>query len=111
MEQFKFDRRLIMTDMDNDLYRKENLIQKRSIPVAVQTTKQLIRGNFHVRGVMRIIEELGFEETFIAITDAEIYAYKGDRLFKTGFVAVNRKEIVWMAPEEDIVAKEGDDPG
>jgi hypothetical protein len=97
----------MMTSIDNDLYRKSHLIQKRPIPVALQTTNQLIRGTFHVRGVMRVIEELAFEETFIAITDAEIFNYKGDKLFKTGFVAVNRKDIVWMVPEEDIVSKEG----
>jgi hypothetical protein len=99
----------MMTGLDNDLYRQSHLIQKRPIPVALQTTKQLIRGTFHVRGVMRVIEELAFEETFIAITDAEIFNYKGDRLFKTGFVVVNRKDIVWMTPEEDIVPKEGTD--
>jgi hypothetical protein len=99
-------RRKIMTNLDNNLYRKSHLIQKKPVPVAIQTTKQLIRGTFHVRGVMRVIEELAFEETFIAITDAEIFTYKGNTLFKTDFVAVNRKDIVWMAPEENIMSKD-----
>jgi len=47
-----------MTGADSDFYRQANLIQKRPIPVTVQTTKQLIRGTFHVRGMMRVIEEL-----------------------------------------------------
>jgi hypothetical protein len=98
-----------MSNLDNELIRKSHHVQKRPVPVALQTAKQLIRGKFHVRGVMRVIEELAFEETFIAITDAEIFSYRGERLFKTGFVAVNRKEIVWMVPEEDIVSSKGDD--
>jgi len=100
-----------MTGADSDFYRQANLIQKRPIPVTVQTTKQLIRGTFHVRGMMRVIEELTLEETFVAITDAEIFNYKGNRLFKTEFVAVNRKDIVWMTPEDDIMAKEATDDG
>ena len=100
-----------MTGADNDYYRQANLIHKIPIPVTVQTTKQLIRGTFHVRGMMRVIEELTLEETFVAITDAEIFNYKGNRLFKTEFVAVNRKDIVWMTPEENIMAKEATDDG
>jgi hypothetical protein len=101
----------MMTAYDSNLARQSHQVKKRPIPVALQTTKQLIRGTFHVRGVMRVIEELSFEDTFIAITDAEIFNYKGDRLFKTSFVAVNRKDVVWMTPEEDIVTNEGNDAG
>ncbi len=100
-----------MPSLDNERYRESHLVKKRPVPVALQTTKQLIRGKFHVRGVMRVIEELSFEDTFIAITDAEIFNYKGDRLFKTDFVTVNRKDIVWMTPEEDILTKERTDDG
>ncbi len=100
-----------MQGLGKDLVRQSHQVQKRPIPVALQTTKQLIRGTFHVRGVMRVIEELSFEDTFIAITDAEIFNFKGDRLFKTAFVAVNRKDIVWMTPEENIMTKETTDAG
>ena len=71
----------MVTGVDNDFYRQANLIQKRPIPVAVQTTKQLIRGTFCVRGMMRLIEELTLEDTFVAITNVEIFNYKGNRLF------------------------------
>ncbi len=101
----------MMTDRDDSTFGRINLIQKRSVPVVLQTTKQLIRGTFHARGMKRVIDELALEETFVAITDAQIFNYKGDRLYKTGFVAVNRKDIVWMTPEENIVPKEGTDAG
>jgi len=51
---------------------------------------------------MRIIDEITFEEKFVAITDAEIINSNGRTLFETDFVAINRKEIIWMAPEEEI---------
>ena len=49
---------------------------------------------------MRIIDELTFEDKFVAITEAEIINPNGSIFIKASFIAVNRHEIVWMAPEE-----------
>jgi hypothetical protein len=94
-----------MTGFPSEIDRKANVIKKRPIPVVIQTRTQLIRGKFHVRGVMRVIDEMTFEDKFVAITDAEIINPNGRTLFKTNFVALNRQEIVWMVPEEDITSK------
>jgi hypothetical protein len=94
-----------MTSMPSSDYRQANLLKKRPIPIVLQTSKHLIRGKFHVRGEMRVIDELAVEDKFIAITDGEILSYKGNRLFKTEFIAVNRQDIVWIVPEENIIAK------
>jgi hypothetical protein len=96
-----------MTGPNSDLFKRDHQIKKHPVPVAVQTTKQFIRGTFHVRGVMRVIDELAFEDIFIALTDADIYNLNGKKLLQTEFVAVNRKEIVWMGPEENITAQQG----
>ncbi|MHA2402277.1 MAG: DUF6812 domain-containing protein [Candidatus Kariarchaeaceae archaeon] len=101
----------MMRNEDDTPYRSSDKIQKRRIPVVLQTTKNLIRGTFHAKGMKRIIDELGMEEIFVAITDAKIFNYKEGRLVNTGFVAVNRKKIVWITPEEDIFPKEGNDSG
>jgi hypothetical protein len=94
-----------MPGFSSDIERKASVIKKRAVPIVIQTSKQLIRGKFHVRGVMRVIDEMTFEDKFVAITDAEIINPNGRVLFHTKFVAVNRHEIVWMAPEEDIISK------
>jgi len=94
-----------MTSHPQEIDRSANLIKKRPIPIVIQTSKHLIRGKFHVRGVMRIIDELTLEEKFVAVTDAEIINPNGSTLFKTNFVAINRQEILWMAPEENIKGK------
>ena len=94
-----------MPSLPRDIDRKASVIKKRPVPVVVQTTKQLIRGKFHVRGVMRVIDEMTFEDKFVAITDAEIINPNGRTLFHTKFVALNRQDIIWMAPEEDIISK------
>jgi hypothetical protein len=91
-----------MTNFPREIDRSVNIINKRPIPAVIQTKKQLIRGKFHVRGVMRVIDEITFEDKFIAITDAEIINPNGTTLFRTNFVAINRQEIIWIAPEEDI---------
>ena len=94
-----------MTGISPELDRKSHLIKKRPVPVVIQTSKQLIRGKFHVRGVMRVMDEITFEDKFVAITDAQIIHPNGKTLFKTNFVALNRQEIVWIAPEEYIISK------
>lgn len=94
-----------MTSHPQEIDRSANLIKKRPIPIVIQTSKHLIRGKFHVRGVMRVIDELTLEEKFVAVTDAEIINPNGSTLFKTNFVAINRQEILWMAPEENIKGK------
>jgi hypothetical protein len=91
-----------MTNFPTEMDRSTHIINKRPIQAVIQTQKHLIRGKFHVRGVMRVIDEITFEDKFIAITDAEIINPNGKTLFRTNFVAVNRHEIVWLAPEEDI---------
>lgn len=65
--------RLMRAGLDNDLNRQSHLIQKRPLPVALHTTNQFILGTFHVREIMRVFEELTFEKTLIAVTDAEIF--------------------------------------
>jgi hypothetical protein len=59
---------------------------------------------------MRVIDELTFEEKFIAITNAEIIGVGGKRLIQTDFVAINRQDIIWMAPEENIKTNGADAP-
>jgi hypothetical protein len=73
IKNIKFNRRIMMTDMDSDFYGRAHLIQKRPVLGVLQTTKQLIRGTFHSRGMKRVIDELAIEETFVAITDAKIF--------------------------------------
>ena len=98
-----------MDDLAKNANKSASVINKRSVPIVIQTTKHLVRGNFHVRGVMRIIDELTFEDKFVAITEAEIINPNGSIFIKASFIAVNRHEIVWMAPEEDLKSRREND--
>jgi hypothetical protein len=66
----------------------------------VQTTKQLLRGNIHVRRDQRIKDELDLDDKFIAVTDVSILGADGQVLFQAPFLAINRAHIIWVLPEQ-----------
>ncbi len=78
------------------------VVQKRPVAVTVQTDKHAIRGTLHVRPDMRVKDELNAEEDFLALTGVTIYNEYGEELYKSNFVVVNSKHIVWVIPEEEF---------
>jgi hypothetical protein len=78
------------------------VVRKRPVNVHVQTSKHLIRGKFHVRLNERIKDELDRSETFIALTEAEIYDSKGGVIYQCRFLSVNRLDIVWLFQDNDL---------
>lgn len=76
------------------------VISKLPIPVAVQTTAQLIRGVLHVRRGERLKDELDRDELFLALTEASILGSGKEVLFKAPFLAIRRNQIIWVIPED-----------
>ncbi len=79
-----------------------NVVSKRPVPVLIQTSTQRIQGKLHVPPTERIKDELNASEQFLAITDATIYGDKGEVLYKSQFLTLNRDTIVWLIPEEEL---------
>jgi hypothetical protein len=77
-----------------------DIVTKRPVYATVQTTRQLMRGNIHVRRDQRIKDELDLEDKFLAITDVSILGEDGQVLFQAPFLAINRDHIVWVLPEQ-----------
>jgi hypothetical protein len=77
-----------------------DIVTKRPVFATVQTTRQLMRGNIHVRRDQRIKDELDLEDKFLAITDVSILDEEGQVLFQAPFLAINRDHIVWVLPEQ-----------
>lgn len=75
-----------------------DVVSKEAIPVVVQTTQHLVRGDVHVRLDERLKDELDRDELFLAITDAEIMGADDRVLFEAHFLAVRRAQIVWVMP-------------
>jgi hypothetical protein len=79
-----------------------DIIRKTPIPVMIQMVTQRIHGNIHVKQGQRIKDELDTTEKFLAITDALIYSADGQILYQTNFIAIQRDEIIWVMPDNDI---------
>ena len=83
-----------------------DIVTKRPVYATVQTTKQLLRGNIHVRRDQRIKDELDLDDKFIAITDVSILNNDGEVLLQAPFLAVNRSQIIWVLPEQKPSSEE-----
>jgi hypothetical protein len=77
-----------------------DIVTKVAIPVVLQTTQHLIRGNVHVRRDERLKDELDRDEFFLAITDASVIGTDGQTLHQARFMAVRRAQIVWVMPAQ-----------
>ena len=77
------------------------VVPKITIPAAVQTTNQLIRGKVHVREGERLKDELDHDDIFLAMTDAVILGAEGQVLFQAPFLAIKRSQIIWVMPEPE----------
>ena len=85
------------------------VISKEAVPVIVQTLTHRLQGNFYVREGERIKDELAQSGQFIAVTDAIVYQSSGEVLYRSAFLALNRDQIVWLVPVEEI--SNGHEPG
>jgi len=77
-----------------------DIVSKIAVYATIQTTTHMMRGRIHVRRDQRIIDELDLNENFIAITDVNVLGADGQTLFQAPFMAVRRKHIVWVLPEQ-----------
>ncbi|MCB0118691.1 MAG: hypothetical protein H6634_14960 [Anaerolineales bacterium] len=78
-----------------------NVIHKVAVPSIVQTTNNLIRGFIHVRNDERLKDELENNETFVAVTDANIYNAEGQVIYSSPFIALQKNQIVWVMPLDE----------
>ncbi|HHY87465.1 MAG TPA: hypothetical protein GYA06_00905 [Chloroflexi bacterium] len=77
------------------------VIQKKPVPVVLQTPTHRIEGLLHVRPDQRTKDELDASEQFIAITDAVVMDAEGKVVIKAPFLAVQTAQIIWLAPQAE----------
>jgi hypothetical protein len=81
-----------------------DVITKVTLPAIIQTVTQRIHGNVHVRPDQRLMDELNVDEKFLAVTDATVYSFEGQILYRCKFISLQRSQIVWVIPENEIIA-------
>jgi hypothetical protein len=79
-----------------------NIVTKVPVPVMIQTVTHRIHGNIHITRDQRLIDELDLPEGFLAITDATVYMPDDRILYQSSFLAVQRCEIIWVLPDNEI---------
>jgi hypothetical protein len=77
-------------------------IRKTPTSVIMRTATDLITGDFHVRGAMRLIDELNHEDKFAALTNAQVIGPDGSVKVRSKFMAVNRDQIIWLLPKTEL---------
>jgi hypothetical protein len=76
------------------------VITKNVVLSHIQTQTYHIRGYIHVRKDERLSDEVNAENSFIPVTNAEVYSSEGEILYTCNFMVVNRAHIVWLMPIE-----------
>lgn len=78
-----------------------NVISKITVSSILQTTTHLIRGMVHVRHGERLKDELENDESYVAVTNANVYDLNGTVVYSSPFMAVHKTQIVWIMPSEE----------
>ena len=80
------------------------VVSKHPVKVVIQMLTNQIRGEFHVRNDFRVKDELDASAKFLPITNATVFSSDGSiTIYKTRFMPVNKNQIMWMIPEEELL--------
>jgi hypothetical protein len=95
----------VITEFDDKGKIFTNIITKQPIRVIVQTEKYRIHGQMHITPSERLKDELNGSDQFVAVTDATVFDAAGNVTYRSNFLTLNRDFIVWLIPEDDIIAE------
>lgn len=74
-------------------------VKKKSFDVIIRTAEEKIEGQVYIIPDTRLLDMVNKkEEHFVAVTDAKVYSvFTGKLLFQAHFLALNKKQIVFIA--------------
>ncbi len=78
-----------------------DIVTKEPIIATIQTLTARITGYVHVRVQQRIKDDLNRDEQFIAVTDAIVTNTRGEVVYRSDFLTVNRDHIIWLSPNTE----------
>jgi hypothetical protein len=78
-----------------------DVVATHAVEATIQTCTHLLRGYVHLRSGSRLKDELDGPGTFLAVTDGVVLGAGGEELFRAGFLAVSRMQIVWVTSADD----------
>ena len=82
-------------------------VSKQSVAVIARVQDSIVHGTVHLSPDNRLKDELNDNETFLAITDAQVWEVDGARpLYSTQVLMLNKSQIVWIFPRETTQPEE-----
>lgn len=79
-----------------------DIVPKIPIPATIQTLTHRVEGHVHVREGERIKDTLNKSDTFLAVTDAQVFDSAGEFRYHCDFLAINLHQVVWVNPAEEL---------
>ena len=81
-------------------------ISKKPTPVIIQTSHHRLHGNVHVGLGKRLKDELDGGLQFLPVTNVVVYGDDGQAVYHSQFLLINREQLVWILPDEDVIDDE-----
>ncbi len=78
------------------------IIKKIPCDAIIQTANYRIEGKVHIRPDDRLKDDMNEPEMFVAVTEAVIYDTAGQVTYRSDFMLVNRTQIIWLMPINDV---------
>ena len=76
-------------------------VSKQSVDVTARVKDSIIQGTIHLAPDNRLKDELNGSETFLAVTNAQVWAVDGTQpLYSTPVLMINKDQIAWIFPHE-----------
>jgi hypothetical protein len=82
------------------------VVSKTPLRVIIQCLDTRIHGTIHLNPANRLSDEINESELFLPVTDARVI--RADEKIEVGFISVNKHNILWIVPAEDL-EEAGDD--
>ncbi len=83
-----------------------DIVRKEPVLALIALPGYFVRGQIYVHPEKRIKDELDETSDFLAVTDAAVSDSAGQVLYRTEFLAVGKRQILWVIPVDDLAAKE-----
>jgi len=78
-------------------------VEKAKIRIVISIPGFKIEGEAHIMNGIRFSDFLNETKVnFVPLTNVEVYDWKGEFLYKTKFLAINKEKIAWTTYKEEL---------
>jgi hypothetical protein len=95
----------MITEFDEKGKLYTDIVLKKTLQATIQTITHRIHGELHIRPDERLTDELIRSQGFLAITNVTVYDSRGQLVYQSEFLSLNKDQIIWVIPDEEIANK------